>query len=157
MPSWQGELESLLATLNVSLEGAPPPRGLPLEAAERAELHVPRDGDNGDQSDDAHAGADSAALEVVPVEGDEVRAVGSEIEATIREVVALVRAGRLERAVCDDVILVLDALTRPGPRARSSAGYGDASQEWELASAAAVLRFCRIVSRMTRMLARERD
>jgi hypothetical protein len=148
MPSWQGELESLLATLNVTLEGAPPPPPAPAQPAVEADLQ---------QLIETEAATEPATLEVIPVEGDEVRAVRSEIESTVREVVALVRAGRLERAVCDDVILVLDALMRPGPRLREAASDRNASQEWDLASAAAVLRFCRLVSRLTRMLARERD
>jgi hypothetical protein len=150
MPDWQGELESLLATLNVTLEGAPEGK-TPLESAEVSTVA------NRDGLDDAN---DATSLEVVSMEGDEVRAVRSEIEATVAQVVALVRAGRMDPALRDDVIFVLDALTRPRPGGRSRRpsrprGPDDSVSEWNLASAAAILRFCRIVLRLTNAIARD--
>jgi hypothetical protein len=160
MPDWQGELEALLATLNVSLEGAP--RGkTPEDDAEAALLG---------QSDID----DAALLDGAQGDGDEVSAVRREIEATVGQVVALVRAGRMDRALPDDVIFVLDALTRPRPKAGPGAKTGskagnksragrpsrsrgpdDSATEWNLASAAAILRFCRIVLRLTNAIARD--
>src|SRR5262249_15194689 len=106
---------------------------------------------------------DEPLVEVAPREGDEVSAVRREIEATVQQVMALVRAGRMEPALRDDVILVLDALTRPRPgkpasgraRPRRISGPDDSATEWQLASAAAILRFCRIVLRLTNALARD--
>jgi len=153
MPDWQGELEALLATLNVSLEGVP-------ARASAQELAA-------DASWGEDGAADAGLMDVVPVDGEEVSAVRSEIEATVGRVVALVRAGRMDRALRDDVIFVLDALTRPRPGDAPGSPAGGAgaagvasrdsldSQEWNLASAAAVLRFCRIVLRLTNTLARD--
>ena len=168
MPDWQGELESLLATLNVSLEG--PSVGVPLgnardesvgpgaaipaetEPAEAREKRIP--------SERTEEPAE-ALLDVAPVDGEEISAVRSEIEATLREVLALVQAGRMSRALRDDIVFVLEALTRPRPGQRPPAtrpaGPDDSSAEWNLASAAAVLRFCRIVLRLTNSLARGDD
>lgn len=168
MPDWQGELESLLASLNVSLEGSSPgvPLGNPLdgshaprvarsaetEPAEAREMRIP--------SEHTEEPAE-ALLDVVPVDGEEISAVRSEIEATLREVLALVQAGHMSRALRDDIVFVLEALTRPRPAQRphvkKPAGPDDSSTEWNLASAAAVLRFCRIVLRLTNSLAREDD
>jgi hypothetical protein len=156
MPDWQGELESLLATLNVTLEGAPNGK----TPQEDAEMSV-RESDCAADRVNSHAG-DETLLDVVPMEGDEISAVRSEIEATVGQVVALVRAGRMERALRDDVIFVLDALTRPRPGGKSrprrpnqARGPDDSASEWNLASAAAILRFCRIVLRLTNSIARE--
>jgi len=156
MPDWQGELESLLATLNVTLEGAPNGK-TPQEDPETAV----REPDCAADRVNSHAG-DEALLDVVPMEGDEVSAVRREIEATVGQVVALVRAGRMEHALRDDVIFVLDALTRPRPgdksrprRPSQARGPDDSASEWNLASAAAILRFCRIVLRLTNSIARE--
>jgi hypothetical protein len=156
MPDWQRELESLLATLNVSLEGASDGK-TPREAAEAAGREP------GCVADRVNSHASDEMLhDVVPMEGDEVSAVRSEIEATVGQVVALVRAGRMDRALRDDVIFVLDALTRPRPGGKSlprrpsqARGPDDSASEWNLASAAAILRFCRIVLRLTNAIARE--
>lgn len=155
MPDWQGELESLLATLNVSLEAPPCGTELPCDAADSAS---PRE--SGASSDLLEEPADTMA-EVVPVDGEEISAVRSEIEATLREVLAMVQAGQMDRALRDDVVFVLEALTRPRPvrrsRSRTPAGPDDSGTEWNLASAAAVLRFCRIVLRLTSCLARDEE
>lgn len=159
MPDWQGELESLLATLNVSLEGVSP------DASDGRMLLEGPLGFPGDEEPRGAAEAlvdDEPLVEVAPREGDEVSAVRREIEATVAQVVALVRAGRLEPALRDDVIFVLDALTRPRPGGRSRStrpaspgGPDDSATEWQLASAAAILRFCRIVLRLTNTLGRD--
>ncbi len=159
MPDWQGELESLLATLNVSLEvsleGAP--EGMTPEDAHAARCEPDTvTGAVGDGAAD-----DAPLLEVIPLDGDEVSAVRSEIEATVGQVVALVRAGRMAPALRDDVIFVLDALTRPRPggrrRPQPPASPDDSTAEWNLASAAAILRFCRIVLRLTNAIARDEE
>lgn len=161
MPDWQGELESLLATLNVSLEG--PSNVTPPSEDARATAPVPRlePAGPGELVDgvDTVGGSAETLIEIVPVDGDEISAVRSEIEATISQVVALVRAGRMDRALRDDVVFVLEALTRPRPgqrtQRRRAGGPDDSGTEWNLASAAAVLRFCRIVLRLTNTLARD--
>jgi hypothetical protein len=161
MPDWQGELEALLATLSVSLEDTEAKPGA--SSATALPRLVPGTSSGADEVDADPFWMADVAAEAVPaetelVEGEEVSAVRREIEATVGEVVALVRAGRMDRALRDDVIYVLDALTRPRPgdsgRHRQG-GPSDSSQEWNLASAAAVLRFCRIVLRLTNALTRD--
>jgi hypothetical protein len=154
MPDWQAELEVLLAHLQVSLDQASPPFSVDAFSTASVASH---------ETDDPGASGpwDLSALtsEEAASDGDEVSAVRSEIEATVEQVVALVHAGRIETFLQDDVIFVLQALTRPHPpRAVLPAEQperADANTEWHLASAAALLRFCRIVQRLTYALARE--
>jgi hypothetical protein len=155
MPDWQTELESLLSRLQVSLDltGQWPPAGV-----------LPPDGAHSAGPDSSGPWDFSAlAAEELPVDGDEVSAVRSEIEATVEQVVALVNVGRIETTLRDDVIFVLQALTRPNPsQAATTELHGsdmqsDPHTEWHLATAAAVLRFCRIVQRLTFALAREAE
>lgn len=131
MPDWQSELETLLSQLHVTLDQS---------------LEFPPEMDPLLQDD--------------PVdEGDEVSAVRIEIEATVARVIALADDGCIESTLRDDVIFVLQALTRPVPQrilARAtSKQQEDARQDWQLTSAAAVLRFCRIVLTLTQALSSE--
>jgi hypothetical protein len=135
MPDWQTELAALLKNLAVDLEPAPAsPPAL-----------------NGSSPRRALEGMDDPAasemmVEAAPLEGDEVAAVRGEIEATLARVIHLTNAGKLDRAIRDDVVFVLQALTRPRPGSLR----GKAKHEWQLASAAAVLHFCRVIMRLTR-------
>ncbi|HEY2570806.1 MAG TPA: hypothetical protein VGI27_05005 [Solirubrobacteraceae bacterium] len=154
MAEWQAELEILLSHLHVSLE--------PEAVAGRNDSAVRRIAEDGSVGDGVALPREdeAAASDVASADGDEVTAVRSEIEATLRRVVALTQDGKLEPHVRDDVIFVLQALTRPQPRGsrsrpRPRSGPGDSSTEWQLASAAAVLHFCRIVLRMTQAVAAE--
>jgi hypothetical protein len=159
MADWQGELEALLARLDVSLdsgahaehEPTPEREVVPMELEELPDLA----GTEGPESDPFWQTQVFAAEE--PREDEEVSAVRSEIEATVHQILALTRAGRIDQATRDDVVFVLRALTRPqpdAPRRRivdpvARERTGESAQEWQLDSAAAVLRFCRIVSRLT--------
>jgi hypothetical protein len=131
MPDWQSELETLLSQLHVTL----------------------------DQSLEFSPELDPLLLDDPVDEGDEVSAVRSEIEATVARVMALADDGCIESTLRDDVIFVLQALTRPVPQrilARAtSKQQEDARQDWQLTSAAAVLRFCRIVLALTQALSSE--
>jgi hypothetical protein len=132
MANWQDELESLLASFGVSLEAST------LEQA-RAE-----------DSLDRYLLAQPEQSEPLVEHGVEVIAVQSEVEATVRQVVSLVRSGSIDSALREDVAFVLRALTRPHS-ATSNASDTDCSPsgaEWNIESAAAVLRFCRIVLRL---------
>lgn len=175
MADWQVELETLLSELHVTLD-----RGT---LSGEASTHVRRDnqpdleheggtgntpGDTlGDLDAEAEASGDipwdlgPLTAEEPPADGDEVSAVRSEIEATVAQVIALSQAGRIDHDLRDDIVFVLQALTRPHPATRSHAidlgKHDDAQQEWQLASAAAVLRFCRIVLRLTHALAPDAD
>jgi hypothetical protein len=155
MAEWQAELETLLSHLHVSLEHETV-TGRNDSAAAR---HHAEDGAVSDVGVIPLHEDEVAASDVISVDGDEVTAVRSEIEATLRRVVALTQDGKLDPHVRDDVIFVLQALTRPQPRGSRSRprprGPGDSSSEWQLASAAAVLHFCRIVLRMTQAVAAE--
>lgn len=154
MPGWQSELEALLSQLHVSLE----PGRLPSQVTR---IPISADGALDANTNTADDSADASIpwdLDTLPAEdmsadGDEVNAVSREMEATVRRVIAMARAGQMESALRDDVVFVLQALTRPSPYEKSGRrrrGKADESgQEWQLASAAAVLRFCRIVLRLT--------
>lgn len=162
MPQWQSELEALLAELHVSLDGDasrehPDPAGSRDLAPERPERIERIQKDGSDPSIPWDLGV--LAAEEPPAEDEEVGAVRSEIEATVRRVIEMARTGKLDGALRDDVVFVLQALTRPHPLdRRPRRGREDAaSQEWQLASAAAVLRFCRIVLRLTDAISREGD
>jgi hypothetical protein len=155
MPDWHTELETLLSRLQVSLDHTgqwPPTEALSGDGARSA------DPDSSGPWD-----LSALAAEELPVDGDEVSAVRSEIEATVEQVVALVNVGRIETSLRDDVIFVLQALTRPHPSPLAPAepidplAASDLHTEWHLATAAAVLRFCRIVQRLTSALSREAE
>jgi len=156
MAEWQAELEILLSHLHVSLE----PEAVAGRSDSAAVRRIAEDGSVGDGGVTLPREDEAAASDVVSADGDEVTAVRSEIEATLRRVVVLTQDGKLDPHVRDDVIFVLQALTRPQPRSsrsrpRPRGGPGDSSTEWQLASAAAVLHFCRIVLRMTQAVAAE--
>jgi hypothetical protein len=131
MPDWRSELEALLSQLHVTL----------------------------DQSLEFSPELDPLLQDDPVDEGDEVSAVRSEIESTVARVIALADDGCIESTLRDDVIFVLQALTRPVPQkilARAtSKQQEDARQDWQLTSAAAVLRFCRIVLTLTQALSSE--
>lgn len=134
MPDWQTELAALLKALDVDAEPAPVP----------AARNGRRPGRAIDGVDGPAAG--DLVVEPAPPDGDEVTAVRREIEVTLARVIHLTNQGKLDRAIRDDVVFVLQALTRPRPGSLR----GKAKDEWQLASAAAVLHFCRVVMRLTR-------
>jgi len=153
MADWQGELRALLASLDVSLDPDPSVSNVRTrhEVADDPTYANSRvvDREIGDAGE-------AASSDEHPPEGIEVSAVRSEMEATLERVVGLVQSGRMERTLRDDIIYVLRALTRPGPekllpRAALQAAR-ESAQEWNLASAAAVLHFCRIVLRLTQAI-----
>lgn len=154
MPDWQSELEALLSQLQVSFD---PATDEPVEHADQPLTDL-------DTIEEADADGDvpwelaALAPEEASVDDDEVSAVRSEIEATLQRVIVMTQQGRMERALRDDVVFVLQALTRPHPPfspEESDAPGDEAHQEWHLASAAAVLRFCRVVLRLTDALERD--
>jgi hypothetical protein len=153
MPDWRVELEALLSQLDVTLD-----RGMATEHQGQAGSPAFADSLALEEVDtDIPWELGALATEETPVEGEEVSAVRSEIEATVQRVIAMTQAGQLEPSLRDDIVFVLQALTRPRPSKgarRSNAGSpDDSSQEWQLASAAAVLHFCRIVLRLAQALA----
>ncbi len=153
MPDWQTELQALLSQLQVSQVSLDQADNW--QPAEGVASQRPRTADP-----DGSGPWDLAALasEEVALDGDEVSAVRSEIEATVDQVVALVDTGLIETSMRDDVVFVLQALTRPDPDPLTAPddpfAPADTRTEWQLASAAAVLRFCRIVQRLTYAVAR---
>jgi hypothetical protein len=128
MSHWEEELQSLLASLGVSLEDGEAPEATPDGESAEPFISQRSPGDD-DRSDD-----------------EQQEIVKREMQATVFAVDRLTRAGYLEPAVHHDVVRVLHALMRPAPDG------GPDSQEWQLTSAAAVLRFCRIVLRLTKAL-----
>ncbi len=148
MPDWEAELTALLNALDVSLE--------------RDSLSSESSGETSPAELDFDPGADLESLDgaALPadlsidqpaLDDDEVTAVRTEIEATLARVIHLTHTGHLDRALRDDVVFVLQALTRPRPTPAPARDQ----DEWQLASAAAVLHFCRVVMRLTRSLTPE--
>lgn len=158
MPDWRNELDSLLTQLDDpdGVEGRTPrgPNSGRSDGLSRRQLGA-------HDIDDSGSSWELAALqsEDAPKDGDEVTAVRREIEATIRRLAALARSGEVDAALRDDVVFVLQALTRPHPPAWATPDGGDPvddeHMEWHLASAAAILRFCRIVQRLTNSITDE--
>jgi hypothetical protein len=132
MANWQDELESLLASIDVALEPVEPELQRKDDALDRYLLAHP------------------AQSEPSAPHGVEVGAVWSEVEATVRQVSDLVRSGSIDSALREDVAFVLRALARPGSVARGAEEprHGASGADWDLESAAAILRFCRIVLRL---------
>jgi len=149
MADWQGQLADLLASLNVSLDpNESVPRAIDLRSESFTRMPIPIE----------ETSPSGASAEDAPAEGVEVSAVRSEIEFIVARVVDLERAGVIDRVLRDDVIYVLQALTRPAPpipRPTLLRRRHDADQEWDLASAAAVLRFCRLIQRQLPFLAED--
>lgn len=147
MPDWEAELAALLNALDVSFERDSTYEG---DAADPSRTEL--DDDTGADLDiDTPNGTSvpgDVSIEQLSRDDDEVSAVRNEIEATLARVIRLTRTGQLDRALRDDVVFVLQALTRPCP---TPARAGD-QDEWQLASAAAVLHFCRVVMRLTHTL-----
>jgi len=152
MADWQEELEILLSQLRVGLEAAPLDEhaagSRPAAPAEPlgAELRLPLELET--------LSPDVISSDENPADGVEVSAVRSEIEATLGRVLALARAGRMDSTLRDDVVFILKALTRRLPDTGTPAApeARAARDDWQLASAAAVLRFCRIVLHITNAL-----
>ncbi|HLZ21702.1 MAG TPA: hypothetical protein VKQ30_06235 [Ktedonobacterales bacterium] len=158
MRGWQSELDELLSQLHVSLEPGRLPSSL---TSAFTSTDGALDVDIADDGTDASVPLDLEALpaDEMPVDGDEVNAVSRELESTVRRVIHMARVGQMESSLRDDVVFVLQALTRPNPHERSSRRHrekiDDGDQEWQLATAAAVLRFCRIVLHLTDALSRD--
>lgn len=154
MSDWQSELEVLLSRLAVSLDqpATVPPHGATGDARQAHLAFVTEDAD-----ELWDAGATS--MDDPPSVDDEVAAVRGEIEATLQRVIELARNGCIDGVLRDDVIFILQALVRPHPPVINSGPHDirarELHQEWHLGSAAAVLRFCRIVARLTDALSRD--
>lgn len=136
MPHWEDELRTLLESLGVRLEE---PIAYPrVEAILFDSVEAPSDSMvrawEAQQQEDGDSDSDDFSL------------INREMEATVREVARLVRTGRLEPALRDDVVHVLRALTRAAPASEPD------PEEWRYTSAAAVLHFCRLVLRLANEL-----
>lgn len=160
MADWESELQDLLRTLDVSLEqdDLPSVHSVPSITARSFRVSA-LDGSLADESDPSDSmvrafeqSGEHRAYEQTneqdTAQSVELHAIRQEIEATIARVARLTRAGQLDRALRDDVVLVLRALTRPHPPAVNPQTQDD----WNLASAAAILHFCRVVLRLTNQL-----
>jgi hypothetical protein len=145
MSNWEHELETLLSRLGVRWESLPPNE----PGTDRADVDL------------AHA-ADVDGLIAADLENDDwetleeddldqVSVVRREMQATVARVTRMVRSGRLDSAIKDDVLLVLRALCRSQPQPDE----GESEEDAQLATAAAILHFCRIVLRLTHALAQQ--
>ena len=145
MQDWESELKELLEALNISPDEAPAPDGL--DSLVSVERFMSAEQDEFEPFE--HLGTHH--LSTVRTHGlpshdsDEVSAVQREMEATVARVVYLAKIGKLDRSLRDDVVFVLQALTRPEPHALPASER----HEWHLGTAAAVLHFCRVVMRLT--------
>jgi len=154
MPDWHLELENLLSQLQVTLDHSQD-RSSGFASKTLADRKPPASEAESDIPWEL-----GALIAEEPVDDDdEVSAVRSEIEATVTRVIALADKGCLESALRDDVIFILQALTRPAPHKVLSKAtakqQADARQEYQLTAAAAALRFCRIVLTLTQALSSE--
>ena len=142
MSNWELELETLLNRLGVRWESLPPNEpGADGDLSDPAEVDGLVDADLGDE--------DWEALEDDDL--DQVSVVRREMQATVGRVTRMVRIGQLDSAIRDDVLLVLRALCRSHPQPDE----GESEEDAQLATAAAILHFCRIVLRMTHALAQQ--
>ncbi|HEY7348869.1 MAG TPA: hypothetical protein VH599_11210 [Ktedonobacterales bacterium] len=145
MSNWEQELETLLNRLGVRWEPLPPDEpgvdGAEADLADTAEVDPLMDADLEDE--------DWETLEDDDL--DQVSVVRREMQATIGRVVRMVRSGRLDSVLKDDVLFVLRALCRSRPQPDE----GESEEEAQLATAAAILHFCRIVLRLTHALAQQ--
>jgi len=145
MSSWEHELETLLNRLGVRSESSPPNEPVPdvsdADVADPAELAALMDVDVDDEDWD---GLEDDDL-------DQLGVVRREMQATVGRVARMVHAGRLDSAIKDDVLFVLRALCRAQPQPDE----GESVEDAQLAAAAAILHFCRIVLRLTHALAQQ--
>src|SRR5579885_1153647 len=138
MSNWELELEALFKRLGVQWD-------TPIGEEEEAD---PYDADP--------AGLAALAEEALTHEAeggaeddlDQLEMVRREMQATVGRVARMVRDGRLDSAIRDDVLFVLRALVRSEPHLEE----GETEEEGQLATAAAILHFCRIVLRLTHAL-----
>ena len=143
MSNWEHELETLLNRLGVRWEPLPPDE--PKAEAEIAEVgESVTTMDDGLEDENWQEGLEDDDL-------DQLGVVRREIQATIGRVTRMVRAGRLDSVIKDDVLFVLRALCRTQPQPEE----GENEEEAQLATAAAILHFCRIVLRLTHALAQQ--
>lgn len=144
MSNWEQELETLLNRLGVRWESLPPDES----GADAAAADLPA------AEEDGLVEADLEDEEWETLEDDDldqVSVVRREMQATVGRVTRMVRTGRLDSAIKDDVLLVLRALCRSQPQPDE----GESEEEAQLATAAAILHFCRIVLRLTHALAQQ--
>ncbi len=145
MSNWEHELETLLSRLGVRSESSPPHESgsdaTETDFADPAELAALKDADVEDEDWD---GLEDDDL-------DQLGVVRREMQATVGRVARMVYAGRLDSAIKDDVLFVLRALCRAQPQPDE----GESEEDAQLAAAAAILHFCRIVLRLTHALAQQ--
>lgn len=142
MSNWEHELETLLNRLGVRWESLPPNEpGVDGDLAEAADLDGLIEADLADENWEAVEDDDL----------DQVTVVRREMQATVSRVTRMVRSGRLDSAIRDDVLLVLRALCRSQPQPDE----GESEEDAQLATASAILHFCRIVLRLTHALAQQ--
>lgn len=145
MSNWEHELETLLNRLGVHWESSPAHES----ASEAEDADVPEPDELAAMMDDDLEGEDWEHL--AEEELDQLGVVRREMQATVGRVARMVRAGRLDSVIRDDVIFVLRELCRVQP----SGVNGESDEEEQLATAAAILHFCRIVLRLTHALAQQ--
>jgi hypothetical protein len=142
MSNWELELETLLSRLGVRWESLPPNEpGVDTDLAEPADLDGLIDADLKD--------ADGETPEDEDI--DQVSMVRREMQATVERVTRMVRSGRLDSAIRDDVLQVLRVLCRFQPQPEE----GESLEDAQIATASAILHFCRIVLRLTHALAQQ--
>ena len=145
MADWHAELESLLSQLQVVLDIPSRLKESPVD--DSVDKDVNSSGDTGPLGELA-----SISLETQLTDDVEVQAVKSEIAATLEHVIQLARYGVVDTTFRDDVVFVLQALTRSYPVVQTGAPANtlsdDVSHDWQLEGAAAALRFCRVVLRV---------
>jgi hypothetical protein len=145
MSNWEHELETLLNRLGVGWESLPPDElgadGADADLADAAEMAALMEADA--EAEDWETLEDDSL--------DQLSVVRREMQATVGRVTRMVRTGRLDSVIKDDVLFVLRALCRSQPQPDE----GESEEDAQLATAAAILHFCRIVLRLTHALAQQ--
>ncbi len=150
MAGWEEELAVLLHNLGVTQEG--PKTHLRRTQNGEAKLHkadVKRCSQAaGEQSADAlfldEVADDDAWLTDLSV-------MRREVDSIVNQVIYLMKRGRLDKSLKEDVLVVLHALRRRAAVTQQAA----ASDEAYLESAAAMLHFCRLVLQLSEVATEE--
>ncbi len=145
MSNWERELEILLNRLGVRWDPLP---------ANESGANV-ADADLSDAAEaDALMDADLVEEDWESLEDDDLdqlSVVRREMQATVGRVARMARTGKLDSVIKDDVLFVLRALCR----SRLQPDEDESDEEAQIAMAAAILHFCRIVLRLTHALAQQ--
>jgi hypothetical protein len=144
MAGWQEELAELLRELGVTQEEPQTnlrSTGKPMRKDARWRLHTRKQHEH---LADAFLSDDADSDEADMLQMD-LGTMGREVDSIVRQVVQLMQHGELDRSAKEDILEVLHALRRFSAVAQQVAPGDEAYLE----SVSAMLRFCRLVLRLS--------